>query len=627
MASRRNNKLAHIILATSVVFLIVSGICLYYGSNFITRQLLLANQYHAGDLALIVENNFKITDAEVAHMKSLTFNQMEVDPINMRLMNIGNDVPLNASVSNVYIVAALQPEEIKYSTTEEMAKFFGYPVGTKLNGVWLLNGRIEEGKFQPAQRENIYRYTKLTPTQEMGMKLQKSCGEYSKDAWGEFITGYAPVYTVEGNFVGLLGLDIAPDKFQISAQGMIFNLLGAFLIIAITLTGLFLYFYLKYVKMKDSELYFDFYSRMSHDLRTPMNGILGMAELSRDEQNMAMLHSNFRKVEESGRYMLALINESLDLQRIDSEMLRLNPEQVVLKDLISHINDMVSLQATKMQVQYEMRSSVDLNVTVRVDELRLKQILTNILFNAVKFTPEQGRVTLYIEGAGKGALGERYIFRVVDTGIGMKEEFVTHKLFQPFEQEEHEANQYGGSGLGMAIVHKLITLMGGTIKVVSQQGKGTTFAIHLELPLVTGDKDNAATQQEYDLGVLAGKEILLCEDHPLNIEITKRMLEKVGCIVTVACNGREGVDIFKAEPENKFAVILMDMRMPLLNGLEATQEIRNLGSAYSAKIPIIAVTANAYDEDIKRAMAMGMTDYLTKPINSQNLYEAILRQL
>ena len=234
-----HTRVAKLILIITISFLILVGAGLFAGSQFISRQMLLANENTAMDIALLVKNNFSITDEEVSYMKSLTFNEMEVDPVNHRLMDIVNDLPLNAAVSNVYLVAALQDDEIKYTADDSVSAFMGYAPGTPLDVIWLLNGKFDEkGKFQVARRGDIYRYTHLTGKLAQNIRTQNAFCEYGADVWGKFITGYVPIYTMEGNFVGQLGIDISPDKYQSSVRNMIYVLLAAFVATSLVMSGL-----------------------------------------------------------------------------------------------------------------------------------------------------------------------------------------------------------------------------------------------------------------------------------------------------------------------------------------------------------------------------------------------------
>lgn len=261
-----------------------------------------------------------------------------------------------------------------------------------------------------------------------------------------------------------------------------------------------------------------------------------------------------------------------------------------------------------------------MNWFLKVDPVRIKQLLFNLLSNAVKFTPKGGEVVLEFECIARQNMISHMVIRVSDTGIGMSEDFLEKGIFKPFSQEYNKATtQYEGSGLGLSIVHKIVELMGGSIDVKSKQGEGTTFILKLDLERVDNGDVMSETQVDrwHLLGVtdvLVGKRILMVEDHFLNAEIAKRLLEKVRCNVTWAKNGREGVTIFEKSPDEYFDAILMDIRMPELNGLEATEKIRRLDRPDAATIPIIAMTANAYEEDVKMSKAAGMNAHLAKPI-------------
>lgn len=202
MFKLKASKVIRLIGIIATLFLVVAGTGMLMGSRYISHKLLQSNQNNAIDVALLVRNNFQITDEEVAHMKSLSFNEMEVDQVNRRLMDVGSGVALNSEVSSIYLLAPLSEDEIKYHVDKDLADFFGCEEGTALDGMWLLNGKInQEGEFVTAQRDDIYRYPVLTESQKQGMKNQTMLGEFTSDAWGTFVTGYVPIYTVEGNFV------------------------------------------------------------------------------------------------------------------------------------------------------------------------------------------------------------------------------------------------------------------------------------------------------------------------------------------------------------------------------------------------------------------------------------------
>lgn len=457
-----------LIVTLSVLFLLISGSGLYMAGSYIDDNLLQSGEAMATDIALLVKNNFQITDDEVAYMKSLSFNEMEVDPINQRLMDVGNGVRLNAAVTNVYLVAPLDEDEYRYCPDEETAEFLGFDMDIPLNGVWLLNGRINEnGVFEAAQRDDIFRYTVLDNNQLSGMEYREPFGTFTTDAWGSFITGYAPICTVEGSFVGLLGIDMDPDHYQASAQRMIALIIALCSATVLLMCALFVVFYIKYTKARESQQKLAFFSEMSHEMRTPMNGILGMSMISKAENDVAVLHHNIDEIESSGRQLLSLINQTLAYQ-----------------------------------------------------------------------TPE--------------------------------------KLVSPLPAAE--------SG-------------------EAQLSSGALFP------------------------ELEGKHILLCEDHPLNAEITKRIVQRVGCSTEVMENGRLGLERFAAAGDDYFDAILMDIRMPVMDGLEAARRIRGLERKDAKEIPIIAITANSYEEDKNATREAGMNAHLTKPVEPQILYRTLCEEI
>ena len=627
---KQNNRKT-LIVWLSIGYIMIIAVCLVFSTQYIKNKLLVSNEHIAIDVAELVKNNFQITDAEVAHMKSLTFTEMETDPINLRLMNVGNGADLHTHINNIYLVAPLKKDEIKYVTDESNAENFECTPGTPLDAIWLLNGRIDDGKFVPTVRDDIYRYTDTYEELNRGFTEKKNFGTYSRDEWGEFITGYVPIYTVEGNYVGMLGIDMDPDSYQKNVFGVVFALTIAFGASAIALTGLFLFFYFKYMKAQEQRIYFDFYSRMSHDMRTPMNGILGITQLAEGEEDQSVLHDYFHKIGESGEYLLRLINDTLDVSKISSGKMTLHLEAVSYDEMMSNIVDMVKMSALKQEIYFvvEKHGFVE-DYLVQVDLIRMKQIFMNLLSNALKYTQPGGTVTFEQRCV---QINEKTIscqFVIKDTGVGMSEEYIHKSLFHPFAQEHNElSDKYTGSGLGLTIVKSLVTLMGGTISLESKLGAGSTFTIKLELPRIDSDVKQQIMDErmsEEDISkALQGKHILICEDHPLNAEIAKKLLEKQGCLIDIAENGQIGIEMFEQSMIGYYQAILMDIRMPVMNGLDATRHIRLLERKDAQTISIIAMTANAYAEDVEHSRNSGMNAHLSKPIEPKVLYETLAK--
>ncbi|SHK66804.1 ATP-binding protein [Hespellia stercorisuis] len=378
----------------------------------------------------------------------------------------------------------------------------------------------------------------------------------------------------------------------------------------------------------------EFFSRMSHDMRTPMNGILGLVALSEEETSMEILRQNIHKIRQPGEYLLGLINDTLDFQRIESGRMTIEPQIIKGTELLDSVMDMVRQNAEKKGVELRViTENAELDEYVRVDPMRIKQVFVNLLSNAVKFTPAGGTVEFIFESVRRNEMISRDRILVRDNGIGMSPEFLKDGIFQPFSQENNGvSSQFAGSGLGLSITKNLVEMMGGTIEVESELGVGTTFRMEIDFERVDRSvvKDTRQADQKHraDLkDLLKNRRILLVEDQPLNAEIAKRLLERAGCQVVWEQNGKLGVERFQQSPEGWFDTILMDIRMPVMNGLEATETIRGLDRPDAATVPIIAMTANAYDSDVKLSIEKGMNAHLSKPIEPDLLFATIERFL
>lgn len=384
-----------------------------------------------------------------------------------------------------------------------------------------------------------------------------------------------------------------------------------------------------FVAQKTAEAKAEFYSRMSHDMRTPMNGILGITELAHEDKDIETLKADIAKIEQSGKYMLNLINDTLDYQRLDSGKTKLNPDVIYARDLLNNAMAMLKITADSKGVELSLDcDAVDMDWYIKVDEMCLKQIFINVISNAIKFTPDGGRVNFKIERLGIDGLICHEKMTISDTGIGMSRSFLENELFKPFSQEKNDITMNNaGSGLGLSIVKSLVELMNGRIEVESEIGSGTQFNIYLDIERVDkkdaeahNRKDAARLKSDIDL---SGKRVLLCEDHPLNAEIVKRLLQRVKAEAEWAKNGEEGVGMFKNSKPAYYDAILMDIRMPKIDGLEATRQIRQLDREDAKKIPIIAMSANAYEEDIKKSLEAGMNAHLAKPVEAYQVYETL----
>ncbi|NCB92431.1 MAG: PAS domain S-box protein [Clostridia bacterium] len=378
----------------------------------------------------------------------------------------------------------------------------------------------------------------------------------------------------------------------------------------------------------------DFLARMSHDMRTPMNGIIGVADLSLQETDPQTLRDNMYKIKESGGYLLSLINDTLDFQKIESGKLILNTQIVAVAPIFQNVIEMIKPAAEDKGVIFEViNHNAEMNWYVRIDPVRIQQIIFNLLSNAVKFTRSSGIVRMEIWNLSREGMISHNCIKISDTGIGMSEGFIQNGLYKPFSQERSKVStQYAGSGLGLSIVHSLVEMMGGRMEVESQKGVGTTFTLYLDFERVDEEEAKQVIDMEKSKEFvlteeLSGKNILLVEDHPLNAQIAIKLLEKAGCHVTWMDNGEKGVQKFNASATGEYDAVLMDIRMPVMNGLEAATAIRQLEREDAARTPIIAMTANAYDEDVEKSLAAGMNAHLVKPINPTILYETLVRFL
>jgi signal transduction histidine kinase/CheY-like chemotaxis protein/ABC-type amino acid transport substrate-binding protein len=378
----------------------------------------------------------------------------------------------------------------------------------------------------------------------------------------------------------------------------------------------------------------EFFSRMSHDMRTPMNGILGLASLSVGEENPVILQENIEKIKQSGEYLLGLINDTLDFQKIESGGMQMEPQIVSSQEVVDMVFEMMEPAAESKGVKLQVvNKNADFSWYVRVDPMRIKQIFVNLLSNAVKFTPAGGRIEFEFECIGREGMISHSLISVRDTGIGMSPEFMKNGIFKPFSQENNEFSmQYAGTGLGLSIVKKLVEMMGGRVEAESEPGVGSVFRLYLDFERVDSKyvtkTVHADKQRQMEIkDMLRGRKILLVEDHPLNAEIAAKLLTNAGCQVVWAKNGAEGVKCFEESAQDSFDMILMDIRMPVMDGLHAAKAIRSLSRKDAALIPIIAMTANAYEDDVKLSLAAGMNGHLSKPLDPQLMYESMAKNM
>ena len=375
-----------------------------------------------------------------------------------------------------------------------------------------------------------------------------------------------------------------------------------------------------------------FLSNMSHDIRTPMNAIIGFATLALDDiRDGKKVEDYLSKILSSSKHLLGLINDILDMSRIESGKVVLEEQETDLVTTLQELQSIMEGQAKERKLKLHVDYSNLRDRHVYCDKTRLNQVMFNLLANAVKFNSEGGSIWLtmsQLEPTYEVEDRAIYEIRVKDTGIGMDKAFIKH-IFEPFERERTSTvSKIQGTGLGMAITKNIVDMMGGTIEVESQKGVGTEFIIRLELRLQAeagvANEDGTKQHGHAEGGTeFAGKRLLLAEDNELNREIACMLLSKYGFVIDTAENGQEAVDLVAASAPDHYDLVLMDIQMPVMDGHEATRRIRNLKDKELAKVPVVAMTANAFDEDRKAAKECGMNGFISKPINMQEVVQAL----
>ena len=375
-----------------------------------------------------------------------------------------------------------------------------------------------------------------------------------------------------------------------------------------------------------------FLNNMSHDIRTPMNVILGYAQLMEDElkeKELPKTKEHLEKLQQSGKLLLSIINNVLDMARIESGKMELDESYGRLEDLRQSVFAVFDAEAKKKKIAFQYTMKVE-HEHVLTDVTKVKEIFVNILSNAMKYTPSGGSVTVSLEKLPCDEPGYMIVrTRVSDTGIGMSQDYLT-RIFEAFTREQNTTkSKIAGTGLGMSIVKKYVDLLGGTIQVESELGKGSTFTVTLKHKIADesyygkGQIENPETGTE----ILKGRNILIAEDNDLNAEIAAAILERAGLKTERVENGVQCVNLITKMPAGTYDMILMDIQMPEMDGYEAARVIRQLPDRDKACIPIIAMTANAFEEDRKDAMAAGMNGHMAKPIQVDQLLSMLAEMI
>lgn len=379
---------------------------------------------------------------------------------------------------------------------------------------------------------------------------------------------------------------------------------------------------------KSAEAKSDFMSRMSHDIRTPLSAVIGMNYIAQANlDNREKLENCHREIAFSANYLLELINDMLDMQKIESGKLTLNAEPFSMLEIRQSVE---TINRTRMEEKGVHFAVCDFGFDTWNyvgDKLRVSQVLMNLLSNAYKFTESGGSVVLEVAVEQKQEKIDLVKFSVTDTGIGMSEEYLA-RLGRPFEQESSgTASEHGGSGLGLSIVYNLVSLMDGTIEVKSKKGRGSSFTVVLPLERAAAVPEHPAPPAPQQPVRLVGKRVLLLEDNEINREIAAELLTMEGVSVETAENGKIGLELFEQSEPGYYQMIITDIRMPVMDGYEFARTVRALGREDARSIPIVAMSANAFDEDVRQSMASGMNDHLKKPIVVDEIRAALQKYM
>jgi len=459
-----------------------------------------------------------------------------------------------------------------------------------------------------------------------GVAAAVPLGSYSED-WEGYITAFAPVYYSDGTLSNTIaGVDML-DVFIKSAHEQTLLFSEVIIISLILLFGICFFCVILYRrKAKQAETASvsksSFLSNMSHEIRTPLNAIIGMAEITKASVgNTEKTIASVNQIIISSHHLLSLINDVLDMSKIESGNLEILNDPFELQEALSETLTIITSRCGEKGIIFENNVAQIPNVCIVGDKLRLNQVLINLLSNAAKFTAAEGRITFTISLLSDNENDVSIRFAVKDSGIGMSEEQMS-RLFKPFEQADSSiASRFGGTGLGLSISQSLIKRMGGLITVDSVMGEGATFSF--ELPFEKGEAPEKLPETPDTDTNFAGARILLAEDIDINRYIIEELLAPTGVIIESAVNGVEAVKMLGTSVPGYYQLIFMDIQMPEMDGYEATTRIRALPRPDAKEIPIIAMTANAYKEDVAQAFSVGMNGHVGKPIDMNELLKTM----
>ena len=371
----------------------------------------------------------------------------------------------------------------------------------------------------------------------------------------------------------------------------------------------------------------EFLQRMSHDIRTPINGIMGMVDIIRkNRDDREKVDDSLDKIQLSTRHLLELVSDVLDMSKLEAGMFEIHEDAFDISELMDEVAALVDAQLVESGITHCKHRSNIKHTALKGSSLQLRRIMVNLLSNAIKYNKSNGTIDTYAEELSCDGTTVWYEFKIVDTGIGMSEEFIKEQLFKPFTQEKNDARTlYRGTGLGMSIVKALLDKMGGSIEVESQLGEGSTFTFRLPFKVNENAIETQKEEQSSGEQKLEGKQILLVEDNEINMEIAEFYLKELGIVVDKAWNGKEAIDKFEESAPGTYDLILMDIMMPVMGGREAARRIRTLERPDAETVRIYAMTAQVSSESVHKCLASGMNGHIAKPIDESKLREILTR--
>ena len=371
----------------------------------------------------------------------------------------------------------------------------------------------------------------------------------------------------------------------------------------------------------------EFMNRMSHDIRTPINGIMGMVDIIRkNRDDWGKVDDSLDKIQLSTRHLLELVSDVLDMSKLEAGMFEIHEDVFDMNELMDEVAALVDAQLVESSITHCKHRSNIQHTALKGSSLQLRRIMVNLLSNAIKYNKPNGTIDTYAEELSCDGTTVWYEFKIVDTGIGMSEEFIKEQLFKPFTQEKNDARTlYRGTGLGMSIVKALLDKMGGSIEVESQLGEGSTFTFRLPFKVDENAIETKKEEQSSGEQKLEGKQILLVEDNEINMEIAEFYLKELGIVVDKAWNGKEAIDKFEESAPGTYDLILMDIMMPVMGGREAARRIRTLERPDAETVRIYAMTAQVSSESVHKCLASGMNGHIAKPIDESKLREILTR--